>query len=107
MNPVNKSGLAPLGHAVLVSPYDVTAVKGGVIQLPDSVKERSLMIDQRCVVVEVGPCAWEGESSARARPGDRVIVTKFAGYMAVGPADGKQYRLVNDNDIFARITEEL
>jgi hypothetical protein len=26
--------------------------------------------------------------------------------MATGPADGKSYRLVNDQDIFARITKE-
>jgi co-chaperonin GroES (HSP10) len=103
---INTSGLAPLGRAVLLAPYDATAVKGGLIELPATVKERSLMVDQRATVVEVGACAWDDEKFPRAAPGDRVIVTKFAGYMCVGPDDGKQYRLVNDNDIFARITVE-
>jgi len=99
----NTSGLEPLGHAILIAPYEVETHQG-LIQLPDSVKKQDMMIEQRAVVVAVGSCAWDDEPSPRAKPGDHVLVTKFAGYMAVGPDDGKQYRLVNDRDIFSRIT---
>ena len=58
------------------------------------------MIEQRAVVVEVGPEAWSKEKYPRAQPGDHVLVSKHAGYMALGPADGEQYRMVNGNDIF-------
>lgn len=101
----NQSGLKPLGVAVLIEPYEPER-KGAVIALPDFVKERSAMLDNRARVIEVGPSAWHDEPHARAVPGDLVLVTKFAGYMAVGPKDKKVYRLVNDRDIFAGITHE-
>jgi len=102
----NTSGLTPLGHAVLVAPYEVEQIRGGLIQLPDSVKSRDMMIEQRATVIAVGDAAWDDEARPRAKPGDRVLVTKYAGYMAEGPADGKQYRLINDRDCFARIDKE-
>lgn len=102
---INKSGLEPLGHAVLIAPYE-PEIRQGLIQLPDSVKARTQMVEQRATVIAVGSCAWDDEATPRAVPGDKVLVTKFAGYMAVGPADGEQYRLVNDRDIFAKITGE-
>lgn len=64
------------------------------------------MIDNRARVIETGPSAWHDEPSPRAVAGDIVLVTKFAGFMAVGPKDGKPYRLVNDRDIFCAITHE-
>lgn len=101
----NKSGLEPRGRAVLVMPYE-PEVKSSVIEIPHAAQERMSMIEQRAVVVAIGPACWNDEPSPRAVPGDRVLVTKFAGYMAIGPVDGKQYRLVNDRDIFAAITAE-
>lgn len=101
----NTSGLSPLGRAVLIAPYE-PEIQQGLIQLPDSVRGRTLMVEQRATVIAVGPSAWDDESTPRAVPGDRVLVTKFAGYMAVGTQDKLQYRLVNDRDIFARIDTE-
>ena len=74
--------------------------------LPDSVQGRMSMVDNRAVVVAVGPSAWHDEPSPRAQVGDRVLVTKFAGFMAKGPKDVQMYRLVNDRDIFCAITHE-
>lgn len=101
---MNNSGLAPLGRAILVEHYEPER-KTGVIEIPDIVKERTLMVEQRAIVVEVGPACWPDEPP-RAAPGDRVLISKMAGYMAKGPADGKVYRLINDRDIFAKITAE-
>lgn len=101
----NRSGLKPLGVAVLIKAYEPER-KGGQIVLPDNVAGRLAMVDNRAVVVEVGPSAWHDEPAPRAKAGDRVLVTKFAGFMAKGPADGEQYRLVNDRDIFCAITHE-
>jgi co-chaperonin GroES (HSP10) len=100
----NTSGLEPLGRAVLVRHY-VPEQKGMMIQLPDSVKERTLMVEQRAIVVAVGPACWPDEPP-RAAVGDRVLISKLAGYMAKGPRDGEIYQFVNDRDVFARITEE-
>ena len=102
---VNTSGLEPLGRAVLIAPYE-PEIQQGLIQLPKSVADRTLMVEQRATVIAVGESCWDDEKSPRAKPGDKVLVTKFAGYMAEGTKDKQQYRLVNDRDIFARIVEE-
>lgn len=100
----NRSGLKPLGRAVLVEHYEPEK-KASLIELPDMVKDRTLMVEQRTIVVECGPACWPDEPP-RAIPGDKVLISKMAGYMATGPADGKRYRLINDRDIFAAIVEE-
>lgn len=101
----NKSGLVPLGRAVLIEPYE-PEVRKSVIHIPDEIKGKGAMLEQRAVVVEAGPVAWADELVPRAKPGDKVIVARFAGFMAKGTADGKQYRFVNDKDIFAGIVKE-
>ena len=102
---VNTSGLVPLGRAVLVQPYE-PEIKKSMIALPDTVSERTMMVESRAIVVAIGPAAWSDESMPRAKPGDKVFITKYAGYMAKGPADGKMYRVVNDRDLFCGITKE-
>jgi co-chaperonin GroES (HSP10) len=100
----NTSGLAPLGKAVLVQHYEPER-KDSLIVMPDSVEFRGQMVEQRAVVIEVGPNAWKDEPP-RAVPGDKVFISAMAGYMCKGPADGKTYRVVNDRDIFMKITSE-
>lgn len=99
----NNSGLNPLGVAVLVRPLDVKP-KGGMIELPPEVKDRLTTLENQVVVIAIGPSAWHDEPGPRAKVGETVLVTKFAGYMAKGPKDGEAYRLVNDRDIFCAIT---
>ena len=50
---MNKSGLKPLGHAVLTEPYEV-AKMSSIIEIPDAAKARLGMIENRVTVVEVG-----------------------------------------------------
>src|ERR1035437_7489613 len=99
---VNTSGITPLGHAVLVKTYD-PEVRSSILAIPDSVRGALQQLEQRCTVVSVGPEAWKGEAKQRAEPGDRVLVTKYAGYVTNQTEDGQDYRVVNDRDIFARI----
>ena len=101
----NKSGLEPRGVAVLIKTYEPER-KGAQIVIPDSVQGRMAMVDNRAVVVAIGPSAWHDEPTPRAKVGERVLVTKFAGFMAKGPSDDEMYRLVNDRDIFCAITHE-
>lgn len=102
----NESGLRPAGRAVLVKPYEPEKFSS-IIALPDSVMANNAMIEQRAVVVDVGESCWHDEPNPRAKIGDKVLVSKFAGHMAIGTADGKQYRFVNDRDIFAIIEKEV
>jgi co-chaperonin GroES (HSP10) len=101
----NLSGLDPRGVAVLIKTYEPER-KGGLIEIPDSVSGRMAMVDNRAVVVAIGPSAWHDEPVPRAKVGEKVLVTKFAGFMARGPKDGQMYRLVNDRDLFCAITDE-
>jgi co-chaperonin GroES (HSP10) len=94
-----------LGHAVLVEPYEPQK-KDSLIVMPDAVKERTLMVETRAVVIAIGPMAWDDEKHPRAHPGDHVLISKFAGVMATGVADGKPYRLVNDRDIFCGLEKD-
>ncbi len=101
----NNSGLEPRGVAVLIKGYEPER-KGAMLVLPESVQGRVSMVDSRAEVVAIGPNAWHDEPCPRAKVGERVLVTKFAGFLAKGPNDGEMYRLVNDRDIFCAITAE-
>lgn len=100
---LNKSGVHPLGHAVLLKTYELTK---GRIELPQSVREALTMAEQRAVVVEIGPMAWFDETNKgappRAQVGDKVLFAKHSGYGILGD-DGVTYRCVNDRDIFMSV----
>lgn len=106
MKVLNKSGLTPLGQAILVEPYE-PQLKSQVIEIPISAKERMTMAEQRAVVIEIGPEAWKDEKQPRAQVGDKVMVAAYAGMITTGPLDGRQYRVINARDIFLRITDEV
>lgn len=103
----NLSGLVPLGRAVLVKMVELEDIqmKNSRIQIPEHIRRQSSVMEQRAQVVAIGESAWEDEKAPRAKVGDKVIVTKMAGYVAQGPKDQQLYRLVNDRDIFCRIEE--
>lgn len=101
----NQTGLKPLGRAVLVKPYE-PEVKSRLIEIPKSAQERHTMAEQRAIVIEVGSEAWKDESKPRAKAGDKVMVSAHAGILTRSPKDGKQYRVINANDIFLAITSE-
>lgn len=100
----NTSGLVPLGRAVLVQIYEPER-RDSLIAIPDFVQERGAAVETRATVIEVGTACWPDEPP-RAKPGDRVLISKLAGFVAKGTKDGQIYRFVNDRDIFARIAEE-
>lgn len=102
---INRSGLRPLGRTVLVEPYE-PEVKRGMIVIPATVSERTMQAEMRCVVIAVGEEAWKEEKSPRAKAGDKVLVSKYAGTLCQGTLDGKLYRVVNANDIFLQIAVE-
>lgn len=100
---INKSGLHPQGVAVLTEPYEPEVkIWSDTLIIPDAVRESLQVLENRVVVVEVGPAAWSDELDPRATPGDVVMITKHSGFVATG-ADGRMYRIVNARDIFCRI----
>ena len=81
-------------------------VKSSIIAIPPSARERMTMAEQRAIVVAIGPEAWKDESVPRAQPGDKVMISAYAGMITSSPIDGMQYRVINANDIFLRIVDE-
>jgi co-chaperonin GroES (HSP10) len=100
----NKSGLHPKGRAVLLEPYEPERKKG-LIEIPESLKEKTMILESRAVVIEIGAAAWDDEKESRAKVGDVVLIAGFSGRMAKG-LDDKWYRIVNDRDIFMTIDQE-
>jgi co-chaperonin GroES (HSP10) len=102
---INTSGLHPQGVAVLTYPYE-PEILSTIIAIPDTVREGLSVLENRVIVVEVGPTAWDDEKVPRAQVGDVVLITKYAGFVASG-ADGKLYRMVNAREIFCKIDTEM
>lgn len=102
---INTSEFEPRGRAVLVRMIELDELKAALIKIPDSVRANSATLEQRAEVIAIGGSAWEDEKEPRAQVGDKVIVTRLAGYMAKSKIDGQLYRMVNDRDIFCRIRE--
>lgn len=101
----NTSGLMPVGRAILVKHYDPQEKLSSTIVIPKSAQDREVMVDQRAVVVAIGPYAWPDEPP-RAKIGDKVLISRMAGHLVEGTFDGLKYRIINDRDIFAQITQE-
>lgn len=101
----NTSGLVPVGVAVLVEAYE-PEIKKSMIAIPETVAERTKIAETRAIVRAIGPYAWNEEPEPRAKIGDKVMIARFAGIAIKGPLDGKDYRIINDRDIFCRIEGE-
>lgn len=93
------SGLIPLGHAVLVEPYDPETANS-VIALTEGAERGMKSLENRARIVAIGADAWMEEREPRAAVGDLVLLANFSGVLVKGPKDGKLYRMVNDRDIY-------
>lgn len=105
----NTSGFRPMDLKVLVLPDPVKEVSQGGIIMPDSVKERDKYATVKGTLVAVGENAWEEAASRSAAfrkpaPGDRVLIAKYGGVM-LPSEDGNEYRIMNDEDVIARLEE--
>lgn len=117
---LNPSGLRPAGHAILIQAYEPDydhAKRLGII-IPDTVRNNSIMVEMRAVVLELGDMAYRKDFQSffsrlftpwkpRCRPGDKIMVQNYSGAIVIGTLDGKQYRLVNDEDVFVVIEKEF
>lgn len=107
---MNKSGIEPVGHRILVKPESSFEAYEGVIEIPDTARERHSAAQTVGRVVAIGPLAWQhedfGGGNAWAEVGDRVLFSKYGGLQFKG-LDGEQYRLLNDSDLTALAADEL
>jgi chaperonin GroES len=105
----NPSGVTPLDLRVVVRPDPVeTKTKGGII-IPDETKEREKYATVKGTLIAAGENAWEEAAaalpqfhppSARRPHHDRQIWRHpLQGH------DGDDYRIMNDEDVIARLEE--
>ena len=103
MKTAYKPGFKPVEYRVLIAPDETdTITKGGII-LPDTEADRQQHAQIKGSLVDQGGLAFDGWPDG-VENGARVIYAKYAGTTVKG-ADGVDYRLVNDKDISAVVTE--
>lgn len=125
MDNINKSGVFPCGDRVVVLPDVIEEVTAGGIIIPPKEAKQHQMAQMAGTLVAIGPDAWmhqttiteklvdgqlkvverkvTGYSRPFAKIGDRVCFARYNGLPFDGE-DGKQYRLLNDEDITATIS---
>jgi len=104
----NNSGIVPLGARVLIKPVVVEEVtKGGIILAAPTELKKEQRAQDRGEVIAVGDGAWADQpGEAWCEPGDTVVFARYAGNVWQGE-DGVYYRLVNDLDIVARLSDAV
>jgi len=100
MSYINLSGIRPVEYKVLVLIDETEKVtKGGIILTHDH-KERADMAQVKGTLIAVGGNAFQDWQGEVPKPGDRVMIAKYAGLVAEGN-EGRMYRLASDKDIAA------
>lgn len=125
---MNNSGVTPKGDRVLVKPDVIEETTPGGIVIPNEHRDKHQLAQMAGVLVAVGPDAWKdrvtdiervidgelrlverrtmGYSEPFAQVGDRVCFAQYNGRNFEGE-DGVQYRLLNDEDITATVSEKV
>ena len=103
---MNNSGINVVGDRILIEPEEIEEKTEGGIIIADQIREEHGVANVFGRLVQAGPDAWSDYSSSFAEVGDRVMFAKFGGLMVVG-SDGKKYKVCNDTDITAVVTDEV
>lgn len=107
IEPFNPSGIVPLDLRVLVRPDPVEELtKGGIILIAT---DQEKYAQCKATLIEAGENAWEEAASrsphfTKPGPGDRILIAKYGGILLKGN-DGVDYRIMNDEDVVARLEE--
>jgi len=92
--------LKPLGDRVLVEPVEEKETKKGGIIIPDSAKEKPM--ESLVIALGTGKTDDNGKKVPfEVKKGDRVLVSKYGGTEI--KLDGKDYKILNSDDILAVI----
>ena len=90
----------PLGDRVLVEPQEEKEVKKGGIIIPDSAKEKPT--EGLVRALGTGKTDDNGKKVPfELKVGDRVLISKYGGTEI--KLDGKEYKILNTDDILAVI----
>jgi len=93
--------IEPVGHRVLVKPFDIERETASGIQLVLN-EDRELAGQEYGTIVAVGPDAWKiFDGGPWAKVGDKVIYSRYGGKFVKEPNTVQKYVILNDEDILA------
>ena len=96
--------LLPCGHRVLVKIDEVEEKTAGGIVLPKTTQSQQEEAGIFGTVVAVGETAWKDFGGRNwANVGDRVMISRYGGFIAQEPGTVEKFRILNDEDIVAVI----
>jgi chaperonin GroES len=90
----------PLGDRLLVEAVEEKETKKGGIIIPDSAKEKTM----ESIIIALGTGKTDDNGKKvpfEVKKGDRVLVSKYGGTEI--KLDGKEYKILNSDDILAVI----
>jgi len=101
---VNKSGIEPTGGHLLVFPNKVEEKTAGGIIMPEAVRDKEQQAATIGTLIAVGSGAWLDldDGLPWAEVGDKISYSRYAG-VAMEGKDFRDYVLINDNDVLARL----
>jgi len=110
--PGEKLPFRAVGWRIIVEPFKAAETEG-VIALPKETVAVQKVNEYRGTVVSVGPLAYQDpvkfQPTGHANPGwcnvGDVVAYDSRGGKRMFAADGREYRVMNDEDIIARITD--
>lgn len=125
---MNESGIYPSGNRVLIKPDPLEEKTEGGIIIPEKDRKRHQQAQTAGTLIAIGPDAWShmtkqtyrvidgdmrlvevvtsGYSTPFAEEGDRVAFARYGGLDVKGK-DGETYRILNDEDITARVSNAV
>lgn len=101
-------GIDAVGFRVLVAVQPTEEVTKGGIILSTQTTDKDRLVQTRGRIVSMGSVAFDFArfpEGTQPQVGDAVMFAKLAGYMFDG-ADGREYRLIHDQDVSAIIQED-
>ena len=104
----NTSGIFPLEYRVLVKPVKVQEKTEGGIIIPEQAKDKQKYAIEKGRLIAVGSNAFEDPAwGFRPEVGQMILFDRYAGGRLVKGMDGEEYRLMNDKEITAIVSEEF
>ena len=104
---INPSGINPAGWRILILPREIEEKSsGGIILGTETNREREQMANTTGVVIAMGGECYKDTQTEWCKLGDKVSFAKYAGLLYTGK-DGKQYRMVNDEDITGTLDQDV
>lgn len=102
---LNTSGLDPVEAKILLLPDRITEEHGGIV-IPEVAQQQRQFSQVRALLIAHGANAFEDWDDP-PKAGDRVLICKFAGIVDIRGVDGREYQIITDVDVTAKILEEF